>query len=271
MVVGILLFATALAERRKEKSDEKKWREKGSEDSSSPPPAWPSSTGTINQKASPVNTVDASQKVEIHNHPPSAAPPTIAPRSHRQPVVPPPHNVQFIGAKRIKTDVAREVFDGSESFVGVKACFSNKIIPGTKTDDFDYVRARIVFRDKSGAEVTEITRPKWLDHEPGDAVHVEVNGTGCILLAVFGNDGEWAAPFVSAHPANYWDDGTLRLMVDGCPLPLGELSAEITLVGEDNVGLEPVTAYLSLAPNGEVEIKPHSTTSPTLAATQNRP
>lgn len=259
MVVGILIFLAAWAERKKEKNQGKKSRGQGWEDGAQRPRIAHSSIGNIDQKASPVNAVDASQKVEIHNHPhnafPSQFPPTPPPQSVRA-----PHNVRFIGARRIKTDVEREILDGTEGFVGVKACFLNKIIPGTRTSDFDHVRARIVLRDESDIELVEITRPKWLNHEAGDPVHVEVNRTECILLAVFGNDGEWAMPFVSTHPANYWDDGTTRLMVDACPLPVGELSAEITLVGEDNVGLEPVIARFSLGPQGAVEIKPYLAT-----------
>jgi hypothetical protein len=103
--------------------------------------------------------------------------------------------------------------------------------------------------------VAEIATPKWLDHEPHDSIHVNANQTGCILLAVFGGDDEWTAPLIVDSPSNYWDDGTCRLMVDGRPLPSGEFSAEITLVGEDNIGLHPVIAHFSLGPRGEVEIK----------------
>jgi hypothetical protein len=139
-------------------------------------------------------TIDASQKVEIHNHPPFATP-THAPSAPFP--VPSPHNIQFMGIKKIKTDVAREVLVPAEGFVGVKACFLNKSIPGTKIRDFDYVRARIVLRNASGEEVAEIDKPKWLGYEPGDAVHIHVNQTRCILLAVFGTNSEWVTPFIS--------------------------------------------------------------------------
>jgi hypothetical protein len=252
VVVGILIFVAAWAERKKEKGEEIKHREGKPEGGAPHTPI--ASVGIANpiQTANPV--IDASQKVEIHNHP-ASLPPIPAHPSPRSPGALPPHNVQFKGVKQIRTDIAREVFDSNEGFVGLKACFSNKIIPGTKTRDFDYVKARIVLRDASGAEVAEITRPIWLDHEPGDAIHIEVNQTQCILLAIFGGDDEWAAPFISTNSSNYWDDGTRRLIVDGCSLRAGELSAEITLVGEDNVGLEPVAAYFSLGPVGDVEIR----------------
>jgi hypothetical protein len=254
MVVGILIFVAAWAERKKETDAERKSTERKSGDRSLNPQIMSSSVGKINQRANPVNTVDASQKVEIHNHPPFVPPIPVLPP---QPLVTvsTTHNVQFMGVKKIKTDVAHEIFGASEGFVGVKACFLNRCIPGTKTRDFDYVKTRILLRDASGAELAEITRPKWLAHEADDAVHIEVNQTECILLAVFGSDNEWAVPFISTNPANYWDDGTQRLMVDGRSLPAGELSAEITLVGEDNIGLDPVTTHFFLGPNGEVEIK----------------
>ena len=138
--------------------------------------------------------------------------------------------------------------------MGVKACFSNKSVPGTKIRDFDYVRARIVLRDESGAEVIEITRPQWLNRIMGDPVHIDVNRTECFLLAVLGNGNTWAAPFVSSQDATYWDDAP-GPMIEGISLPPGELSAEITLVGEDNIGLEPVIAHFSLGAEGSVEIK----------------
>lgn len=254
MVVGILIFVAAWAERKKEKDEERKHAERRLEDGASRPQIKAPSVGEVNVRANPLNTVDASQKVEIHNHPPSSPPiPVLTP----QPLltVLAPHNVQFTGVKKIRTDVANEIFDASEGFVGVKACFLNRIIPGTKTRDFDYVRSRIVLRNASGGEIAEITKPKWLAHEAGDAVHIEVNQTECVLLAVFGSDNDWAVPFITTRSSNYWEDGTSRPMIDGCSLPLGELSAEITLVGEDNIGLDPVIAHFSLGPDGRVEIE----------------
>lgn len=250
MVVGILIFVAAWTERKKEKEAERK-PELDVKHSHIPKP----SVGKLSQTANPVNTVDASQKVEIHNHATYVAPTPASPINAIS-TASAPHNVQFMGIHKIKTDVANEIFDRTEGFVGVAARFLNRIIPGAKTSDFDYVRARVVFRDVSGREVAEITRPKWLAHEVGDAVHIEVNQTESILLAVFGSDNQWAVPLITTQPGNYWDDRTTRFMVDGRTLTTGELlSAEITLVGEDKVGLDPVTAHFVLHLNGNVEIK----------------
>ncbi|HZD76753.1 MAG TPA: hypothetical protein VE218_07100 [Acidobacteriaceae bacterium] len=219
MAVGILIFVAAWAERKKERDEQRKFAERTSEDVSTHPPS-----------AQPIHT---------------PLPPVAAPT---------PHNVQFAGLKKIWTDIGRETFVASEGFLGVKACFSNKSIPGTKVSDFDYVKARIVLRDGSGADVVEISRPQWLNRKMDDHVHINVNKTECLLLAVFGNDNEWAAPFIVPQDANYWDDAP-KLMIEGVSLPIGELSAEITLVGEDHIGLEPVIAYFSLGAEGSVEIK----------------
>ena len=65
IIVGILIFLAAWAERRKEKSAERERKTSLPAQNTAP-----ESIGHINQHANPINTVDASQKVEIHNHPP---------------------------------------------------------------------------------------------------------------------------------------------------------------------------------------------------------
>jgi len=199
---------------------------------------------TITQNANP------SQKVEIHNHP--VSPPPVPVKTEPERVR---HNVLFLGAKKIWTDIEHEVFGSDEGFPALRACFLNKPIPGAKIGDFDYARARIVFRDASDTEVAAVSKPKWLNHGTKDVVHIEGNTTECLLLAICGNGDEWAAPYIAKRPAGYWEDGEEALMIDGCPLPLGELTAEITIVGEENIGLEPVIVHFSLRENGGVEVK----------------
>jgi hypothetical protein len=104
-----------------------------------------------------------------------------------------------------------------------------------------------------GAVVASVSRGWWLDHDPEDSAHLLVNVTRCPHLAVFGN-GEWVMPFITRRPSDYWDDGRQKWTIDGYPLSPGEFTAEITVVGGDNVGLKPVMINFTLEPEGKAEI-----------------
>ena len=229
MVVGLLVFVFAWADHRNELR----------RNPVSHPPRQ-------SQVANPVTT----QTVEIHNYPPQQS------AVHKQEQVANQirrHNVQFLGLSRTKTDLQREVPLSEDGIWTVKASFINKSIPGMKVDDYDYVRARVVFSDSGGREILSLSKPIWLDHELTDAVHFEVNTTACLLTAIFGNDNTWAVPFLTKRPPGSWEDQE-QIMVDVRQLPsgMGAFHVEITLVDESNVGLEPFSSVLILGPDGSV-------------------
>jgi hypothetical protein len=236
------------------------------EQSSDPPPLQAQTT-TVSQEASPTTTVSpvisanptitanptvtANPKIIIHNNPPQTRPP-----SQRR--IPPPdvtHNVSFAGARRITTDLERQVFDG-DGLTGIIACFLNQSIPDRRVSDLSSARARVVVRDSLGSTVAQTSLPKWLNHDTNQFVDVAINTEECILLAIYGKDNKWYMPCLMQAPAGYWDDGSSGLIIDAQPLPHGTLEFEITLVSADNgLGLHPVTARVSFGPDGNVMIE----------------
>ena len=233
-----------------------------------------SHTVSTKQEANPVITVSpvintnpvaiANPTVKIYNYPPP--PHTVTrPMMRAEPI---PHNVELTSVKPIRTDTEQEfqlTFEdttarsrGSSDLrpiplgvPGLKACFLNKRIPGKKTGDLDYVRARLVFRNNEQLEVADSDRPKWLYEGENETVHIQVNRTKCLVLAVFG-DGRWGMPFLRPDTG---DDLSRIFVIDFQPLPWGYLTAEITLVGEDNVGIDPFIVNLILNDNGKSEIR----------------
>jgi hypothetical protein len=207
----------------------------------------------VTQTANPV--IDASQKVEIHNYPNF---PKTSQTPKRSLPERPEHNVEFLGARKIKTNLEAEIDDDGDGVIAVKACFLNRSKPGIKIADFDYARARIVFKNSLGLEVADISKVLWLGHGTKDTVHIAVNTKECVLLAMYGSgEKRWAAPFLAARPAGYWEHGETQLGIDAKSLPNEELSVEITLVGDENIGLHPVVVHMTLGSNGEVSIAPH--------------
>jgi hypothetical protein len=226
------------------------------------------------QQANPTITVSpvinanpvaiASPTVNIYNSSPH--PNTVTrPMMQAEPI---PHNVELTSVKPIRTDNEQEfqrMFEDTTTrsrassdlrpipigVPGLKACFLNKSIPGKRTGDLDYVRARLVFHNKEQLEVAETDRPKWLYEGENETVNIQVNRTKCLLIAVFG-DGHWAMPFL--HP-DKGDDLSPIFTIDCQPLPCGDLTAEITLVGEDNVGIDPFIINLILYDKGNAKIQ----------------
>jgi hypothetical protein len=236
IVVGFILVLVRSGDSARDLMEEK------------PPTDIKVSAGSSTQTASPV--IDASQKVEIHNYPASQPLSVdIVPQRDR-----PSHHVEFRGATRIKTNFEREIYGDEEGLVGVKACFLNRSIVGQENGDFDYAKARIVYRDGSGTELFEVSKPVWLYHDISEFVHIAANCTECFLLAAYRN--EWFVPNVVPRPTEYWEDGASQLMMEANPLPLGALTAEVNLVSRGGVALEPVFVSLLLGPNGVVLIKP---------------
>jgi hypothetical protein len=167
--------------------------------------------------------------------------------------VEPKHNVQNTGAKQTTTVLGREVFGNEEGSPTVKVSFLNKSVPGVRTEDLEHVRARIDVWDKSGAAVASVSTGWWLDHYPEDAVHLLVNVTRCLHLAVFDN-GKWVMPFITRRPSDDPNAGRKKWAIDGYPLSPGEFTAEITIVGGDNIGLKPVIVNFALTAEGKAEI-----------------
>lgn len=203
----------------------------------------PVSTGNIDQRASPTNIVEANPRIEIHNHPSASTSPAKV-----QTWIKPEHNVQFRGVSKCRTNISGEVYGADEGWPALKACFLNQPIPGRETADFNYARARVIFRSKAGDEVAEVAKAMWLGHRIGEAVHIEANGKECLLLAFFTQEG-WTAPVISRGAAR-----RRQLQLDGRALPAEELTVEIFVVDENNLALEPVQVSISLSADGHADV-----------------
>jgi hypothetical protein len=203
-------------------------------------------TPTPHIEASP--KIDVSPKFEFHG-------PVYSTVTHpAQPHKKPRHNLQFMGASKLLTDFEQEVLSADKGFRAVKACFLNQSIDGEPGADFNDAFARIAFRDNSGATLAIIDWPKWLSRDSRSRhVHIHRNTSACLLLAVYGNDRNWAVPFIEEREQGYWDLAKVPT-IEGRTLPAGQLTVEIAIVGEDNHGLDPATVRLHLGEDGEAQI-----------------
>ena len=239
---GIVIFVIAWIKRKEESA--------GTSDHKSVQP----SSG-VTQTASPSFTQSgATQKIEIHNHPPAS--PSSTEPTEKQQRIKPTHNVIFQGARRIKFDfdMTREVNEDDRGIIAIKACFLNRSIPGKVVSDFDYAKARIVYKTTEGREIAEISDVTWIRPE-GTAkyVHMDVNRPECLVLAFWGDD-IWVAPYVTWRKPEYWEDAD-QAELDGKPLPFDEVVVvEITVVGGGGIGLEPDFVYMVLGSEGEAVI-----------------
>jgi len=132
----------------------------------------------VTQIANPV--IEASQKVEIHNYASSTTASQTPQHSWRERLE---HNVEFLGASKIRTDLEAEINDDRSGVTAVKACFLNRSKPGIKIADFNYARARVVFKNRLGLEVADISKVVWLGQGTKDTLHIRANTKECILLA----------------------------------------------------------------------------------------
>ncbi len=203
-----------------------------------------------NQTANPVTT----QSVAIHNYPPQAISSTQILEKKNEPH----YNIKFLDLQKTKTaDPLTEISPTADGFWAIKTGFLNKSIPQVKIDDYEYVRARMVFFDSENREVFSTSKPVWLGHGDNSGIHLDVNTPEYLLLAVFGNDRTWAVPFKTIRRTADWEYGE-QTMIDRYTLrpEQGPFKVEITLVGKDNVGLEPVTGRFDIGPDGDVQVYP---------------
>ena len=211
-----------------------------------PTPEGASQTASSQIEAN--SKIGVTPKFEFHgSNPATVAHSDVSPRRHR-------HNLQFVGASKLLTDFEREVSSADEGFRAVKACFLNQPSDEEPVGDFNDALARVTYRDNSGAIFARIDWPKWLNRDSNSRhIHIDGNTSACMLLAVFGNDRNWAVPFIEEREQGYWDRGKVP-MIEGRTLPVGELTVEIVIVGEDNVSLAPANVRLRLGEDGEAQI-----------------
>jgi hypothetical protein len=205
-------------------------------------------SGRITQTASPSLT-QVGPTINIHPSPVSA-PPTETMPTGKEVKLTSLHNVSFQGARSFKFDfdLVREIGEDQEGIPGLKGCFLNQSIPGRSVSHLEYVRARVVYKDGSNKELTEISQVVWLGRPTAKHIHINVNRRECIALALWGRETGWVAPFTRWQGSEYGSQSEL----DCVALALGGLTIEITLVDGDNVGLAPVVAYVELKENGEI-------------------
>jgi hypothetical protein len=191
----------------------------------------------------------ANPTINIHNYPTSTEQ-----RAHV--VEPVAHNAAFEGASRTITNLSDEVSDDSDGMIAVKACFSNRSKPGVKVANLNGARASVMFKDEAGNEVAEVQDAVWMGSFTQPFVDIPPNGKKCLILAIYGSaERSWFAPVLSKRTSGYWEDGDhYEPEIDGRPLKLGKLIAEINVVGDDNIGLYPTQVALILTADGEVEV-----------------
>ncbi len=192
IIVGIVIFLAAWSERKKEKDQVKK-----------PPellPSLPLSFGNINQTASPVNTVDASQKLELHQHFQTAPPPVavIHPSTNQLPK----HHVKFINRKVTRLKPISEPFEcfiecpnpapNELTLKAFVANFRNERDADSMVADWDYVHAQIIYRGKYGEEIENVATACWVG-TPKEFVHFERALVRGVIIAIQRGDGSWVA------------------------------------------------------------------------------
>jgi len=132
--------------------------------------------------------------------------------------------------------------------------FRNKHVPNKPTANLDYVRAAVTFKDKAGKEVQFVSPCAWMNVE-GDQLNIEAGGESAwVLLAAY--DGQfWVSPKIIPFRDFTLDVfGIDRFRVEKRPLPQVELTAEISLMGDDNIALPPAVANFKLGSRGTYEI-----------------
>jgi len=180
------------------------------------------------------NSANPTQNVEQHFHFATPTPP--------EPMKPsgpsrPSHNVQLVVPPKFPAT--------DDTTLPVAACFQNIPIPHTSVADFSEVRSKIAYFDENDEWILDILPGKWAeDDEP--VIRMEPGALHRVVLAVYLR-GRWRACRTTSQPTSW---GTTAYDVEEFPLPFGRLRAVVTLIGEKNISLDPVSVFLRLNEDG---------------------
>ncbi len=141
------------------------------------------------------------------------------------------HNVQFVGIHK-------------DSFV-LAACFENVPIPNRTVQAFNNVRVKADYKDYvTGETILSIFPSGWVEDE-SDLVYMRVGKPHYATIAM-SIGGTWSATEVIVDHKVWGTQYDLR----SHRLPLGDLTAVITLIGDRGISVEPQRFRLSVEANG---------------------
>jgi hypothetical protein len=206
------------------------------------PLSEPSTSKNIN-----TNTANPTQNIEQHFHlsptevipivPPAALPARPAPV-----VTKPRHNVTYLPPRRSPDKARVETL--------LTANFQNVPIPHVPVPTFSFARARVDYFNQTEELVCEVFPATWSTDE-GPTVDMEPGESHPLVLAAF-VEGRWKA-CRSTETGTYWDGVQYDIAQED--LPFGRLWAVITLIGENNISLEPIRLLIQLFEDGSAYIK----------------
>jgi hypothetical protein len=236
MVVGILIFAAAWNEWRKEQNEQKHKPEL--EKVADHPSVFQDASSPITHTANPVITANPSVNQTVNlgltpEHLASLLPEqTPLKREKERPR-------SKLVLKNINTKTVRMIADGDyRNFIeevsqngwpAVVARFKNEAQEGVQGEYFEHARADISFFDSEGKEIQDVARACWLG-EKLDLVHFGVNDSHSVILAAR-LDREFHVPYfkrVQSYEGDYLDITTV-------PLNKEAVSARVSVTVDDRI------------------------------------
>jgi hypothetical protein len=205
----------------------------------------PASQNTNRNIANPIQTVspsiDASQRVEQHFH-------LLGSSDRERPAATRPerlcHNVKYVGTRTSAAD--------SDNPKALLACFQNEPIPHLPLATFSRAKVKIAFYRGNGEALGEVFPAIWTEGHGSKetTIDLEAGKTYCAVIAAY-TQGEWRA---CQRKMVGTSRGAPVYEVEQEPLPMGEnVHAVVTLLGERNISIDPVTLVLKLSPNGTAD------------------
>ena len=145
------------------------------------------------------------------------------------------HNVQYLGIEE-------------GSFV-LAARFENVPLPDRTVQAFNSVRVKVDYKNYTTNETILSVFPSGWVEEESDLVHMRVGRPYRATLAMSVH-GVWSATEVIVEHKVWGTQYDLR----SHRLPLGDLTAVITLIGDRGISVEPQRFHLSVETNGTARV-----------------
>jgi hypothetical protein len=152
------------------------------------------------------------------------------------------HNTRFLRHEDIKITVDEsddEVMVETQARGGAArvARFRNTGVAGEPVSKFSSVRAHVIYRDAMGTELADVPAACWLGHRT-DMIDLEVGRTETVVIAApkIGDLVAWWTRRIPA--ADFWTEE--RFVIEEAVIPRGATSAEVQLIGEKGISMEPV-------------------------------
>lgn len=145
------------------------------------------------------------------------------------------HNVQYLGIE-----------EGSSVLA---ARFENVPLPDRTVQAFNSVRVKMDYKDYSTDKtILSVFPSSWVEDE-SDLVYMRVGRPHCATLAMSVR-GVWSATEVVVEHKVWGTQYDLR----SHRLPLGDLTAVITLIGDRGISIEPQRFHLFVETDGTAKV-----------------